>query len=96
MKNPVTKLLATAALATCLTGTSCIGPNHAYNSLASWNSELTDSKYLNELVFLGLNWVPAYPLCLMGDYIIFNSVEFWTGENPIDAPKDFKAQSDLK
>jgi len=63
--------------------------------VASWNSELSDSKWINEVVFLGLNWVPVYPLCLMGDYVIFNSVEFWTGDNPISEPKDFQSQSKL-
>lgn len=92
MKNAITKLCATAALGICLTGTSCIGPNNAYNSLAAWNSEVTENKYVNELAFLGLHIVPVYPLFLVGDYIIFNSVEFWTGDNWIDAPKDFKSQ----
>ena len=35
MKNSITKLCATGALALGLTATSCIGPNHAYNSLNS-------------------------------------------------------------
>ena len=92
MKNLLTKLCATAAFGACLTGTSCIGPNNAYNSLASWNSTVTENKYVNEVVFLGLHIVPAYPLFLVGDYLIFNSWEFWTGKNLISAPGDFKSQ----
>ena len=92
MKNLISKTVAGITLGVCLTGTSCIGPNNAYNSLASWNSELTESKYVNELAFLGLHIVPAYPLFLVGDYLIFNSWEFWTGENLISAPGDFKSQ----
>ena len=92
MKSALTKLAATAAFAACLTSTSCIGPNHAYNSVASWNSTLTENKYVNELAFLGLNIVPVYPLCLFGDYIVFNSIEFWSGDNVISEPKEFKSQ----
>ena len=47
---------------------------------------------VNELAFLGLNIVPVYPLCLFGDYIVFNSIEFWSGDNVISEPKEFKSQ----
>ena len=53
------KLLCTAvggalALGTCLFGTSCIGPNNAFEQVHTWNSKLSDSKFVNELAFLGL------------------------------------------
>jgi hypothetical protein len=93
MKNLLSKTGAAAALAVCLAGTSCIGPNNAYNRLNNWNSELSDSKFLNELVFLGLNIVPVYPLWYVGDRLIFNSWEFWSGSNLVDPPaSDFKPQ----
>ncbi len=38
-----------------------------------------------ELVFLGLIIIPAYGLFSFGDAIIFNSIEFWGGSNPIRA-----------
>lgn len=32
-------------------------------------------------------WIlPVYPLCLAGDIVIFNSIEFWGGNNPINEP----------
>lgn len=95
MKNLTSKALAAVALGACLTSTSCIGPDNAYNSVKSWNSTLTENKFVNELAFLGLNIVPVYPLCRFGDYIVFNSWEFWTGKNLIDAPAEFKSQGDL-
>lgn len=36
--------------------------------------------------------MPVYPLCLFGDYIVFNSVEFWSGDNLVNAPEEFKPQ----
>lgn len=86
------KLALGLGLTACLAGTSCIGPNNAYNSILSWNSKLSESKFVNELVFLGLNIIPVYGLCLFGDYLIFNSVEFWTGDNWIKAPEPYKPQ----
>jgi hypothetical protein len=32
---------------------------------------------------LVLAWVPVYGLAILGDAIVFNSIEFWTGNNPI-------------
>jgi hypothetical protein len=93
MNKLIKKTGAALALGTCLFATSCIGPNNAYEQVHSWNSRLSDSKFLNELAFLGLYIVPMYPVCLFGDYVVFNSVEFWTGSNWIDKPAEpFKAQ----
>ena len=92
MKHHLAKLGAAVALTVCTVSTSCIGPNNAYNSLHTWNSKLSDSKYVNELAFLGLNIVPAYPLFLFGDYILFNSWEFWTGKNLIVPAEPFEPQ----
>ena len=92
MKTLFCRVGATFALAACLTTSSCIGPNNAYNSLLTWNSKLSDSKFVNELAFLGLNIIPVYGLFLFGDYIVFNSVEFWTGKNWIDKPEAYKPQ----
>lgn len=92
MKHSFTKALSALSLGLCLSATSCIGPNNAYNSVSTWNSKLTDSKYVNELAFLGLNIIPVYPVCLFGDYLIFNSWEFWTGSNLISKPEPFKPQ----
>ena len=36
-----------------------------------------------ELVFLGLHSVPVYPMSVLGDLFVVNSVEFWSGDNPI-------------
>ena len=95
MNHRLHKLTGAAALAVCLTATSCLGPNHAYNSLSAWNSEASDNKFLNEAVFLGLHLLPAYPLCMAGDVLIFNSIEFWSGSNPIPGPGEFRSQGEL-
>ena len=58
-------------------------------------STVSENKFLNELVFIGMHVVPAYPLCFAGDLIIFNSIEFWSGNNPIPAPGDFESQGKL-
>lgn len=83
MKTVKCGLLA-AALATGLLGASCLGPNKAFNQLNDWNQTVTSSKWGNEAVFLVLNIVPVYGFAYLGDILIFNSIEFWGGTNPMD------------
>lgn len=75
----------------CLSGTilfnSCLGSFSAFNNLRDWNDGLTDSKFLDNLVFWVFNIIPVYGLFFIGDIIIFNVIEFWSGTNPV-AMKD--------
>lgn len=93
MNKLIKKSAAALVLGTTLVATSCIGPNNAYEQVHSWNSRLSDSKFVNELAFLGLHIVPVYPVCMFGDYLLFNSVEFWTGTNWIAKPEPFRPQA---
>lgn len=67
-------------LAIAITG--CYGPFRLTKKLHSWNGTVGE-KWVNELVFLGLNVLPVYPFAALGDAIIFNSIEFWGGNNPV-------------
>ncbi len=58
----------------------CLGPQHATGHLAKWNMEF-ENKWAREGVFLLV--FPGYVLTGVGDILIFNSVQWWTGENPI-------------
>jgi len=62
----------------------CIGHFRLTSNLLSWNHQLSN-KWVNELVFLGLNVMPVYFFSLMGDAFIFNTIEFWGGTNPISS-----------
>lgn len=79
MKKPIVAV----ALASCLLFSSCLGSFRAFNNLKEWNQGVSDSKFVNNLVFWGLNIVPVYGLFFLGDAIIFNVIEFWSGSNPI-------------
>lgn len=77
-----TSIIAAALSITLLTS-SCLGSFSAFNGLKDWNQELTNSKFLNNLIFWGLNIIPVYGLFFVGDVLIFNTIEFWTGSNPL-------------
>ena len=79
MRNTITASLLTASL--MLSG--CLGQNALFDRVQDWNATATEEKFVNQGISFVFWWVPVYGLTLLGDVIIFNSVEFWTGENPI-------------
>lgn len=84
---PMKKILAAAA---CTLGaTGCLGPNNATNSLLNWNAEVSDQDVVNEAVFIGMTIVPVYLIAYAADVIVFNTIEYWAGGNPVDAPGPF-------
>ena len=85
MKKTLIKNVAIALVV--VTMSSCYGSFRLTNSLYDWNGRVSQNKFVNELVFLGLCILPAYEICTLGDALIFNSIEFWGGESPI-AMKD--------
>ena len=63
----------------------CYGPFNLTKQIHHWNGNV-GNKWVNELVFLAFIILPVYGLATLGDALIFNSIEFWTGDNPIDSP----------
>lgn len=63
--------------------TSCIGSFGLFNKVLKWNRKATNNKFVNELIFLGLNILPVYEFSILLDYLLFNSLEFWTGNSPM-------------
>lgn len=82
-KNFLTVALA-LTLAGSVTFTSCIGSFSLSNKVLSWNNSVS-SKWVNELIFFAMWFIPVYEICMFADVILFNSIEFWTGNNPIAA-----------
>ncbi|MCD8043123.1 MAG: DUF3332 domain-containing protein [Tannerellaceae bacterium] len=72
----------TILLACSFLFTSCIGSFGLTTKLHSWNKEI-DSKFVNELVFVTFLIVPVYPVAVIADLLVINSIEFWKGENPV-------------
>jgi len=64
--------------------TACIGRMAMSGKVRKFNLEVVDGKWPREFVFLALYIIPVYPLMGAVDLIIVNSIEFWTGTNPVD------------
>ena len=74
--------MAAIALATATsTGAACMGNFTLTKKLYGFNETVTGSKLVNNLIFWALLILPVYELATLGDALIFNVIEFWTGKN---------------
>ncbi|MEW6077904.1 MAG: DUF3332 family protein [Thermodesulfobacteriota bacterium] len=64
----------------CLTG--CMGQNGLMGKAAKFNLSVVENRYGREGVFICM--IPAYLVCSVCDLLIFNSIEFWSGTNPLN------------
>lgn len=62
--------------------TSCIGSFSLTNRLLSWNKSISN-KLVNEIVFVAFWVLPVYEVSGLADLLVINSIEFWTGDNPM-------------
>jgi hypothetical protein len=75
---------AIAALAIAAMSTACIGTSGLTGKVKKFNLTVVENRYGREGVFLGFQLLYVYRVCLALDLLIFNSIEFWTGTNPIN------------
>lgn len=88
MKKNYFTLLA-VMLSGSLLFSSCIGSFGLFNRLNSWNQSV-GTKFVNELVFLAFNIIPVYGVAYLADVLVINSIEFWSGSNPMANVGDVK------
>ena len=74
--------VACALLGGSLLFSSCIGSFALWNQLKDWNQGI-GNKFVNELVFLAFNIIPVYGVAYFADVVVLNSIEFWSGSNPL-------------
>ena len=99
MKKKLLSVGIILTIASTMLFTSCIGSFTLSNKILAWNKQFGD-KFVNELIFVGLNIIPVYPVAMLVDAVVLNSIEFWGGNNPVTAEtkvidgKDTKYQID--
>lgn len=84
MKKSYLTVAVVLALGASLMLQSCIGSFALTNKVLSWNRQVGD-KFVNELVFVAFCILPVYELTALADVLVINSIEFWSGENPVVA-----------
>ncbi len=74
-------------------GVGCTGSFMLTKKVYNWHRSASD-KWYDEFGFLVCTILPIYGISTFADAIIFNSIEFWTGNNPVDDVA--KAQTSTK
>lgn len=74
--------VATCLVAGCFLFSSCIGSYSLFNKYTKWETQMTGSKYLNAIIGFVLDIV-CIPVTLLVDHLVLNTIEFWSGENPL-------------
>jgi len=77
------RLLAAAMLGMFLLS-ACTGTFTLTKKVHKFNRDF-DNKWVEEAVFLAFVILPVYGISTLGDALIFNTMEFWTGSNPMAA-----------
>lgn len=82
MKKKYLSVAFVLALAGSMLFSSCIGSFSLTKRLMDWNEQI-GSKFVNELVFVAFWIIPVYEISALADIAVINSIEFWSGTNPI-------------
>jgi hypothetical protein len=85
------KLLIGLALAAILV-TGCTGTFSLTNELYQFHRD--QERWADEALFLVFAITPVYGTALLADAVVLNSIEFWTGENPIQSTRAGAASAD--
>lgn len=71
-----------------LFSTGCMGSFSLTKKIYHWNERASGERWVNEIIFIVGLIFPVYSLSLLADGVIFNSIQWWTGSNPVaDAGK---------
>lgn len=81
MRRPHVMAVGLVALGMMVSG--CYGPFHLTRKVWAFNRDVSDNKWVVEIAFLVMNVVPIYHVAGIADALLFNSLEFWTGNNPL-------------
>lgn len=75
----------TLLIAGSLMCSSCmVGSFGLFNKYRDWQTHMTSSKFVNAIVAYVLGAI-CYPITLFVDSLVLNTIEFWSGSNPVQA-----------
>ena len=84
--------LALALTGVMISQTGCFGEFGLIRKVYEFNQGV-GGKFVNQIVFWAMCVIPVYEVAGMLDVIIFNTIEFWTGSNPVAmAPGETEVQ----
>jgi hypothetical protein len=81
------KKLAVLVVLVSMIALSCTGTFQLTRQVYDFQTKPAD-KWVDEVLFLAFVIVPVYGVATFVDAVVFNSIEFWTGQNPMRASLD--------
>ena len=92
MKKIQLRVIVALLVGSCLFS-SCIGSFSLFNKYAEWQREMTSNKYINAIV--GFFLMPIVgSITLTIDSLVLNTIEFWTGSNPLASGDSYFEKDD--
>jgi hypothetical protein len=83
MKRPSPWLAVLCAGFVSMHATGCFGQFKLTQKIWQFNKGISGEKFVQWLMFLVLVIVPVYEIGALIDALIINSIEFWSGSNPV-------------
>ena len=74
--------VAAILLACSVVCSSCIGSYALFNKYCNWQMHMTSNKYVNGIVGLIIGPFVS-SIALFVDHLVLNTIEFWSGSNPM-------------
>lgn len=71
----------------------CFGKFALTRAIWEFNKNVSPNKFIQWLVFLVLVVVPVYGIGTLVDAVVINSIEFWTGSNPVGSAETGDTQT---
>lgn len=94
MTASVRSVVTLSVLVACFgLAAGCYGPFNLTKTIYNWNGQVqgagqVEAKWMREGIFVALVLIPVYPISVVADALVFNSIEFWTGQNPIKVSRE--------
>lgn len=75
--------LGLVAISVLMASSGCYGSFEVTKKVYKWNGQVTKDKWSQSILFFGLAVFQVYTFTLFVDGVVLNTVEFWTGDNPL-------------
>jgi hypothetical protein len=75
---------AILALTLLAVSSGCLGTGGLSGKVKHFNLSATENRWGREGIYFAFQVLPVYRLCTLLDLLIFNSIEFWSGRNPLN------------
>lgn len=92
MKKLVIRALAATVIVSSLSG--CIGQMATSGMVMQMNLSAVDNRYARAGLYMLMS--PVYGIAATADLFVFNTIEFWTGKNPISGKSPAVADTPAK